>query len=39
MLENVDSIKCVGVTITKDLKWDSCTSKVCIKANRSLVIC
>ena len=39
MLENVESIKYFGVTITKDLKWNTCThiSNVCTKANRTLV--
>ena len=34
MLENVESIKYLGVTITKDLKWN--ISNVCTKANRTL---
>ena len=37
VLENVDSIKYLGVTITKDLKWNTHISNVCTKANRTLV--
>ena len=38
-LENVESIKYMylGVTITKDLKWNTHISNVCTKANRTLV--
>ena len=36
VLENVESIKYLGVTITKDLKWNTHISNVCIKANRTL---
>ena len=36
-LENVESIKYLGVTITKDLKWNTHISNVCTKANRILV--
>ena len=35
-LENVESIKYLGVTITKDLKWNTHISNVCTKANRTL---
>ena len=35
MLENVESIKYLGVTITKDLKWNTHISNVCTKANRT----
>ena len=35
-LENVESIKCLGVTITSDLRWNTHVSNVCTKANRSL---
>ena len=35
-LENVDSIKYHGVTITSDLRWNTRVSNVCIKANRRL---
>ena len=34
VLENMDSIKYLGVTITNDLKWN--ISKICTKANRTL---
>ena len=33
MLENVESIKYLGVTITKDLKWNTHISNVCTKAS------
>ena len=36
VLENVDNIKYLGVTISKDLKWNTHVSNVCIKANRTL---
>ena len=36
VLENVDSIKYLGVTITSDLKWNSHMRNVCSKANRTL---
>ena len=36
VLENVESIKYLGVTITKDLKWNTHISNVCAKANRTL---
>ena len=32
VLENVESIKYLGVTITKDLKWNTHISNVCTKA-------
>ena len=35
-LENVESIKYVGVTITSDLRWNTHVSNVCPKANRNL---
>ena len=35
-LENVESIKYLGVTITSDLRWNTHVSNVCIKANRNL---
>ena len=35
-LENVESIKYLGVTITSDLRWNTCVSNVCTKANRTL---
>ena len=36
VLENVDNIKYLGVTISKDLKWNTHVSNVCTKANRIL---
>ena len=36
VLENVESIKYLGVTITKDLKWNTHNHNVCTKANRTL---
>ena len=36
VLENFDSIKYLGVTITSDLKWNSHIRNVCSKANRTL---
>ena len=36
VLENVDNIKYFGVTISKDLKWNTHASNVCTKANRTL---
>ena len=36
VLENVDSIKYLGVTITRDLKRITHISNMCIKANRTL---
>ena len=36
VLENVDSIKYLCVTITSDLKWNSHIRNVCSKANRTL---
>ena len=35
-LENVESIKYLGVTITNDLIWTTHVSNVCTKANRTL---
>ena len=32
-LENVESIKYLGVTITSDLRWNTHVSNVCTKAN------
>ena len=34
-LENVESIKYLGVTITSDLRWNTHISNVCTKANRT----
>ena len=36
VVENVESIKYLGVTITNDLKWNTHISNVCTKANRTL---
>ena len=36
VLENVESIKYLGGTITSDLKWNSHIRNVCSKANRTL---
>ena len=35
-LENAESIKYPGVTITSDLRWNTHVRNVCIKANRTL---
>ena len=35
-LENAESIKYLGVTITSDLRWNTHVSNVCTKANRTL---
>ena len=35
-LENVESIKYLGVTIISDLRWNTHVNNVCIKANRTL---
>ena len=32
----MDSIKCLGVTITHDLRWNTYISNMCTKANRTL---
>ena len=36
VLENVESIKYLGVTITNDLRWNTHISNICTKANRTL---
>ena len=36
VLENVDNIKYLGVTITNDLKWNTHIRNICTKANRTL---
>ena len=36
VLENVESIKYLGVTITDDLKWNTNIINICTKANRTL---
>ena len=35
-LENIESIKYLGVTITSDLRWNAHVSNVCTMANRTL---
>ena len=35
VLENVDNIKYLGVTITNDLKWNTHIIDICTKANRT----
>ena len=35
VLENMDNIRYLGVTVSKDLKWNSHVSNVCTKANRT----
>ena len=35
VLENVDNIKYLGVTITNDLKWNTHIRNICTKANRT----
>ena len=36
VLENVESIKYLGVILTSDLKWNSHIRNVCSKANRTV---
>ena len=36
VLENVENIKYLGVTITDDLKWNTHISNICTKANNTL---
>ena len=36
VLENVDRIKCLGVTITNDLRWNTHIIYICTKTNRTL---
>ena len=36
VLENVDRIKYLGVTITNDLRWITHVGNICTKANRTL---
>ena len=36
VLENVENIKYLGVTITNNLKWNTHISNICTKANRTL---
>ena len=37
VLQNVENIKYLGVTITDDLRWNTNVSNICTKANRALV--
>ena len=36
VLDNVENIKYLGITITNDLKWNTHISNICTKANRTL---
>ena len=36
VLDNVERIKYLGITITKDLRWSTHVSNICTKANRTL---
>ena len=36
VLENVDRIKYLGVTITNNLRWNTHVGNICTKANRTL---
>ena len=36
ILQNVDKIKYLEVTITEDLRWNTHNSNICTKANRKL---
>ena len=36
VLDNVENIKYLDVTITNDLKWNTHVSNICTKANRTL---
>ena len=36
VLDNVEKIKYLGITITNDLKWNKHVSNICTKANRIL---
>ena len=36
VLENVESIKYLGVTVASDLKWNSHIRNVCSRANRTI---
>ena len=36
VLENVDNIKYLGITITNNSKWNTHISNICNKANRTL---
>ena len=36
VLDNIENIKYLGITITNDLKWNTHASNICTKANRTL---
>ena len=36
VLDNVENIQYLGITITDDLKWNTHVSNICTKANRTL---
>ena len=36
VLDNVEKIKYLGITITNDLKWNTLVSNICTKAKRTL---
>ena len=36
VLDNVEKIKYLGITISNDLKWNTHVSNICTKANRTL---
>ena len=36
VLQNVDKIEYLGVTITEDLRWNTNVKNICTKANRTL---
>ena len=36
ILQNVDKIKYLGVTMTEDFRWNTYVSNICTKANRTL---
>ena len=36
VLDNVEKIKCLGIIITNDLKWNTHVSNICTKANRTI---
>ena len=36
VLDNVENIKYLGITITNDLKWNTHVSNICTKVNRTL---
>ena len=38
VLENVESLKYLGVTVTNEYRWNTHVSNVCTKANRTLGI-